>query len=255
MAAAAVVSFPQSFLQRPEDRLFMAALSSTGVDSELAELMLYRVWRDFGSGGSDRRALSPDVGLAHDPQVKLLADSAGYPGSPGSFIQYGIHSGFFALEGVEEGKPVLVCKDFFPINSSWSVSGKSIQKKGAYTRARNRQAEEAEAEAKKQLEVWERTAPPDLSGMDAEQRRNGIIFIHRLGRALDLKLPPDAELRAGPLAAAAAIVGNTPVKSLDDTLLWLLSKAKDASATIPRNLKDLLAAWPSLVDQAGREMM
>ena len=233
----------------------MAALVHLGVDSDLAELMLYRVWRDFGSGGSDRRALTKGEGIGLDPQMRLLAQSAGFKGETGQFIQHGISAGFFVLEGVEERKPVLVCKDFFPINSAWSVSGNSIQKKGAYTRARNRQAEEAEAAARKQLEVWDRTAPPDISGMDVEQRRAGIIFIHRLARALDLKLPPDPELRAGPLAAAAAIVESTPVRSLDDTLLWLLSKAKDASANIPRNLKDLLAAWPSLVGQAGLEMM
>ena len=251
MAAAAVVSFPQSFLQRPEDRLFMACLIATGVDAGLAELMLYRVWRDFGSGGSDRRALNLKGGLEADPQVKLLAQSAGYAGDPGDFVQRGLNSGFFVLEGIEVGSPILICKDFFPINSAWSVSGKSIQKKGAYTKARNRQAEEAKEAARKQLEVWERTSPSDLSGIDAEQRKNGIILV----RALDLKLPSDPELRAGPLTAAAAIVESTPVKSIDDTLLWLLSQAKDATANIPRNLKDLLAAWPSLVDQAGREMM
>lgn len=248
--AESVICYPSLFLERPQDRVFLEKLRRAGVGDDTSKLMLYRIWADFATGQSDRRGLAKGGShLAADPYALSIESFCEWRGEAGLLVSFAVESGFLRLEGGGDER-VLVCDGFFPINSGWSKSGNSMQKKGAFTRILRRQEREAKAEVDEREELWSRTnAVPELG---ENQRRAAVLFIARVCRALQFPPPTDAELNTGMLRRAHEIVTSTDEVSLEQTLLWLLSMRGDQLIPVRADLA--LKMWPDLMRSAKAQI-
>jgi hypothetical protein len=249
--SAPVICYPYSFLERPEDRSFLIELGIANVPGDTARLMLYRIWADFATGGSDRRVLASPENLGKDRLVRVLESFCGWSGEPGLLVRMGVESGFLQIERGGD-ITMLVCHGFFPINSAWTRGGNSFQKRGAYTRIKNKQASLADAEASKREELWQRTGTTAFSEFNDDERKSALRFIIRICRALGLKIPADSVLAAGPFRMAAECLRASSEKEIDDTLLWLISKRQ--SPDISDRLDVILRGWSELMKKAASEI-
>ena len=246
---SAVICYPQAFLERPEDRSLLVELAIAEVPEDSAKLILYRIWADFATSGSDRRVIDEER-LDDDRQVRVLEAFCGWKGAPGRLVRLAAETGFLKIEGSENGT-MLICKDFFPINSAWSSKGRSFQKKGAFTRVMRKHLEAAETDAVQREELWSRTGAAAFLDIPEASRKDALRFIYRICRALGIQVPSDEVLRAGPFRQAIDCQRDTPAKVIDDTLIWLISRRK--SPDIPDRIDAILRAWPDYVKQAAAE--
>ena len=246
-----VICYPYSFLERPEDRSFLIELSLEGVAPDSARLMLYRIWADFATGGSDRRVLAEVEDIGKDRLVRVLESFCGWKGESGSLVRMALASGFLKMEHVGESS-VLVCCGFFPINSAWTRGGNSIQKRGAYTRIRNKQSDLADKEASEREELWKRNGSVAFSEFTEEERKSSLRFIIRICRALGMKMPADSILSAGPFRMASEVLRVSSQKEIDDTLLWLISKRQ--SPDVSDRLDVILREWKEMSKKAELEI-
>lgn len=247
---SANIVYPISFLERPEDRSFLVELKHAGVHPDTAKLLLYRIWADFATGGSDRRAIH-ESNIAKDRQVRVLEAFCDWQGESGLLVRMAVESGFLRIEIGPKGG-MLVCAGFYPINSAWSAKGRSFQKKGAYTRVLNRHASMADEEAGKREELWKRTGGGIFHEVPESTRREAMRFIIRVCRTLGMDVPGDVVLHAGPFRMAIEHLQSTPEPKINDTLLWLLSRR--GSPEIPDRLDAVLREWPEYVRRSAEEL-
>lgn len=247
-----VVSYPQSFLSRPEDRAFLIELEQAGVTAEKAALMLYRIWADYSTGGSDRRpVMEEDIGA--DRQVRVLESFCGWDGPPGDLVRLGVASGFLRFEVNPSGGRALVCSGFYPINSNWNVKGNSFQRKGAFTRILTADLKSAMKSAEEREELWSRTGGGAFASIPAESRREALIFMNRVSRALKMGVPADSVLAAsGAFGLALDCLRDHDPKSIDATLMWLLANRNGQD--VPDRLDAVLRQWSVFAAKAAEEI-
>jgi hypothetical protein len=247
-----VVSYPQSFLHRPEDRSFLMELKAAGCDENAARLMLYRIWADYATGGSDRRPVDLSD-LAQDRQVRVLESFCEWTGKSGDMVRLGIASGFLRTEPSAGGGDMLICTGFYPINSNWNAKGNSFQRRGAYTRILAANLKESLRSADEREELWSRSGGGAFKDIPAESRREALVFINRICRALKIPAPADSVLAAGGVFnLAVQAIQTHSVKSIDSTLMWLLSNR--GAQSIPDRIDAILREWPVLARKAAEEM-
>jgi hypothetical protein len=218
--------------------------------------MLYRVWRDFGSGGTDRRGLRlagedpAGAALGADPQVRLLASSSGFTGEPGKFAALAIESGFLALDQAADGSRQLVCAGFYPINAP--SGGAGSRSRGAFERSRRNQRQKAEDSSESHLKLWNRTGV--ASALTDGQQKQAMVFLYSIARALHpMAMPADETLQrpGGLLEKAWALIQAHPEAEIDSTLRWLIAMRKDPR--VKRDFGVLLGTWPELAASAKRD--
>lgn len=245
-----MTSYPSNFLTRPCDRDLLARLEESGLEPDLAELTLYRIWRDFASGGSDRRLLAGDPpDLYHDRAITLLEKFCKWSWQDGMLVTLAVDAGFLAIDQGADGSH-LVCRDFYPINSKFSAGGKSFQRKGALTRVLTRELESADKKAAEHLQLWERNSASNFELGTPEQREQVLVFLHAVCNSAAKPMPPDSALRGGLFNAALKCL-DTPQSDRKDTLLYLISLRKDQS--MPADVAAILHTWPALVAKAKSE--
>jgi hypothetical protein len=247
-----VVSYPQSFLHRPEDRSFLMELSAAGLSAAESCCILYRIWADFSTGGSDRRPVDAE-NLAADRQVRVLESFCEWKGVPGEMVRLAVMSGFLRVEPAPAGGSLLVCNGFYPINSNWNAKGNSFQRRGAYTRILGADLKKSLQSAQEREELWSRTGGGVFKDLPAETRREALVFINRVCRALKMTVPADSVLStAGLFSLAVTCIQSHSVKSIDNTLMWLLSNR--TGQAVPDRLDAILRDWPALTQKAAEEM-
>jgi len=246
-----VVSYPQSFLHRPEDRSFLLELSAAGIQAAESKLMLYRVWADYATGGSDRRPVDPEA-LATDRQVRVLESFCEWQGGPGEMVRLAVMAGFLRMEPAPSGGHALICSGFYPINSNWNAKGNSFQRRGAYTRILGADLKKSLQSAQEREELWSRSGGGVFKEVPADTRREALVFINRVCRALKMPFPADSVLSAGIFPLAIDCINTCSGKSIDSTLMWLLSNR--AAQTVPDRLDAILREWPEFTKKAADEM-
>ena len=247
---SAAICYPMSFLERPEDRSLLGELGSAGVSAEVARLTLYLIWKDFATGGGDRRKIAEGQ-LAGDRQVRVLESYCGWKGGEGELVRMAIDSGFLSL-GTEGEDRFLVCTGFFPLNSAFSGKGTGFQRRGGLTRALRSQDKRAGEEAKKHNDLLSRSSVPGFSDVPAEDREQALTFIHRVCRARAINVPSDGLLAGGVFRMAVECARATSPEDAQNTLIWILSKRN--SPDLSNRLDALLREWPTLVKRAAEEM-
>lgn len=245
------VVYPESFLSRPCDRMFVGALAADGVDVYRARWICYQVWRDFATGGSDRRIIS-GADFAEDRVVFVLESFCEWGGPRGKLVDAAVDAGFLQVENTPGGGRVLICVDFYPSNSSWNSKGNSMQRRGAFTRVLRKDQEKSEAAVKEREELWSRTGGGVCKDMDPALRRRGLLFVNRVCRALRMDPPTDALLAAGDVIGMAARCAAADAEVVDRTLLWMLSN-RDGQE-IPGRIDAVLREWDKFVEAASREL-
>jgi hypothetical protein len=246
----AVICYPRSFLERPEDRRFLMELKHLEAPEDSARLYLYRLWADYATGGSDRREIThPEAEIGKDGAVRLLEDFCGWVGVSGDLVRAALAAGFLSIDS-RDGKRALVCTGFFPINSAWCRDGKSMQKKGGLARAAQNQKRATERDAAARETLWLRRN--DEFDVTPEQRGAALRFVMRLCRAVNLATPDDEALRAGPFRKAAEILDRADEATVERTLLWLISNRSEPD--IPQRIDQLLRGWDTFVSRAQSEM-
>lgn len=244
------VAYPTSFLERPEDRSFLIELELARVPKDAARLILYRIWSDFATGGSDRRKIEVE-NLAEDRQVRVLENYCEWTGEPGDLVRMAIAAGFLTLIDGDSGK-YLVCAGFYPINSAFNAKGRSFQRRGGLSRVLNAQSQAAQGDADDFEKLWERTGNP-FQDVPPEICRRAILLISNITRALGLKNPTNEELKTGIMRMAIENVQSTDEKAVSETLLWILSRRKDPDMVNAR-LDTILRTFPAHVASAASEM-
>lgn len=249
------IAFPQSFLERPEDRFLRGALRDCeGISEHQADLILYRIWADFATGGADRRPFGKEQ---RERQSNLIAQFCGLDCGQVPVVQLAIDAGFLFIETSSSGE-FLVCKDFHQFNSPYLAAGKTPStRKGAYIRAEAVQRKKARVAADEHLLLWGRTGVRS-DGIDRIDTEKAVYFLHRLSRALHpLTMPADQILRrpGGVLEAAARILRSATdageSNDVDLTVQWLVSRRRDPS--VNKDFPWLLQHWPELVAKAKAE--
>ena len=248
MSTQAVICYPSSFLERPEDRSFLMELSFASIPKDSACLILYRIWADFATGGSDRRLVDPEK-LAGDRQVRVLENFCGWTGEAGDLVRMAIGTDFLTIERGET-TAMLVCKGFYPTNSAWNAKGRGFQKRGGLSRVLKVHGEKAEGDVQDLEKLWARTGNPfaDIHP-DILGEANRLIF--RVCRTLSLKNPTTPELQSGIMRMAIELVQSSDEAQIKETLLWLLSRRKEPN--MPERLDVVLRSWPSYVEKAKNE--
>jgi hypothetical protein len=250
--AMSVVSYPHSFLSRPEDRAFLLEMNEAGIGHDRSCLICYRMWVDFSTGGSDRRALEAEL-LEEDRAVRVLESFLGWDGKPGALVRMAISSGFLREERMPGGKAVLICSGFYPINSNWSAKGNAFQRKGALTRVLSDDLKRAEQSVAAQEEIWGRTGGGAFAAIPAEERRAGFVFMNRVCRALRMNVPAEGVLASsGALDLALRVLREHDAKQIDATLMWLLANRQGQK--VPDRLDAVLREWQDFANQASAEM-
>ncbi len=247
-----MTSYPSNFATRPCDRDLLSRLEEAGCPPTFSELMLYRIWQDFASGGSDRRLLQTEDAGSGDRTIALLEKFCGWHETdqpPGLLVSLAIGADFLAVEPATDGS-YLVCRDFYPINSKFSSGGKSMQRKGALTRVLTRELESADKQAAEHLQLWERNTASNFELGTPEQREQALLFLHAVCNSAGKSMPADSALRGGLFNAALKCL-DTPPAARKDTLLYLISLRKDQS--LPADVAAILHTWPALVAKAKCE--
>lgn len=247
-----IVSYPQSFLSRPEDRAFLIEQDQAGVSPEKAALTLYRIWADYSTGGSDRRPLA-DEDLSKDRQVRVLESFCGWDGAPGDMVRLAVAAGFLRIETQPSGNRALVCTGFYPINSNWNAKGNSFQRKGAFTRILTADLKSAMKSAEEREELWSRTGGGAFAAIPAESRREALVFMNRVCRALKMPVPADSVLAAsGAFDLALAVLRDHESREVDSTLMWLLANRNGQD--IPDRLDVVLREWKTFLAKAQEDI-
>lgn len=246
----AVICYPLSFLERPEDRSLLMELKFIGIDSATASLLLYRIWADFSTGKSDKRKISSDrASLQLDRDVLLMEDFCKWEGEPGHLVISALMTGFLRYEE-QDGAKYLICQGFFPMNSAWCREGKSFQKRGGYSRSVDRQAVAVDREARERETLWSRNNQA-FDGVDEKRRGDSLRFVMQVCRVMDLPKPADDELRSGVLRMGIEILDSATDSEIKSTLVWLIGNRSDSF--IPRRLDQILRKWPEIVTRAKSE--
>ena len=248
MSTQAVICYPSSFLERPEDRSFLIELSFAKIPKDTARLILYRIWADFATGGSDRRKIDAEK-LEDDRQVLVLENFCEWAGRAGDLVRMAIGSGFLAVERGESAT-MLVCKGFYPTNSAWNAKGRGFQKRGGLSRVLKVHGEKADGDVEDMEKLWARTGNP-FADVHSDTLLEATRLIFRICRTLSLKNPSSAELQSGIMRMALELVQASEESQIKETLLWLLSRRKEPD--MPDRLDAILRAWPSYVDKAKNE--
>ncbi len=245
-----ITAYPTSFLERPVDRSFLVELEFANVPKDSARLILYRIWADFATGGSDRRRIEA-ADLAEDRQVRVLESFCEWAGKSGDLVRMAVDAGFLTLSGGDEGRH-LVCEGFYPINSAFNSKGRSFQRRGGLSRVLQKHNLAAAGDADQLEKLWERTGNP-FQDVAPEICRRAAILISNITRALGKPSPTTEELKTGIMRMAIENVQATNEKDQAETLLWILSRRKDPEMENSR-LDSILRAWPTYVQKAASEM-
>lgn len=248
MSSAAIIAYPSSFLERPEDRSFLIELESAQVPIDKARLILYRIWADFGTGGSDRRPIHT-AALAEDRQIRVLEAYCEWHGPPSALVRMAVAAGFLSIASGEQ--EMLVCTGFYPINSAFNAKGRSFQRRGGLSRVLKDQTNRAEGDAELMEKLWERTGNP-FQDLPPETCKRATRFIFQICRTLGLPAPDAAALQSGIMRMAIECVQTTEEERIKETLLWLLSRRKEPD--MPTRLDAIIRAWPSYVTRSTTEM-
>jgi hypothetical protein len=246
MAVESQVSYPLFFEDRQEDRAMVADLVSQGVDPNVAAFMLYRIWKEFAHGKSDRRVVDPS-NLAADRSVLMIEQFCKWSGTRGGLVSAAIAAGFLRLESVAGGGTLLVCHGFRENNNRAT----SMQSRGGLGRALKTHQREAAAAAEEREKLWSRTGGGAFKEIPAEQRREAIVFIVLVCRALGRPIPADAALTDGTFHLAIEIIRDHSEESRKAVLMWLLPNRGDAS--IPERIDMVLRAWPEYVTKSAAQ--
>ncbi len=249
MSQPAVICYPASFLERPEDRSLLIELDFARIPENSAKLILYRIWADFATGGSDRRPVDPE-NMEEDRQVRVLENYCAWTGAPGHLVRMAVEAKFLLIELGEN--PMLVCKGFYPINSAWNAGNRSFQKLGGLSRGLNAQTAIADKDAGRRLELWSRTMRNPFEDIAPEILSSALNFIMRVCRIMNFPQPDDTALQAGVMRMAVESVSNYAEDEIRKTMLWLLSRRKEPG--MPDRLDAVLRIWPSYQKSAVEEM-
>lgn len=250
MSAIASLSYPQNFLRRPVDRDLIDRLVHSGLPSDTAELMLFRLWQEFGNGASDRRKLG-DASFADDRAALGIEKACLWPGDSGMLILMATDAEFLELDCSDVGGDRwLVCRDFYPLNSNAGKGGMAMQRKGAYSRVLKPAIAKADQDADRHLELWNTTRPEGLGEFDDEARKRALIFLHRVARAAARIIPSDATMRRL-VGDAVKCLDETNDEAMHATLLYLISQRKE----LPEKLSVIVGQWPEIVEKAKRDAM
>jgi hypothetical protein len=249
------ISYPINFLARPADRYLIERLRQAGYSQDSAEILLYRIWQDFASGGSDRRQLSGGrEDFASDLAVKLLEDFCKWVPAgekPGMLVEMACAADFLGVEATESGETVLVCRDFYPLNSR--ISGKSsIQSLGGYSKGLSFASAKAAKDTAEHLQLWEHNPNHGFEDFTPALREAALLFIHRICRAAAREVPPDSVLRAGLFRTAGRCLDQSTQKQVHDTLLYLVSLRNKPN--LPASLEAILNQWSELVARATKQV-
>lgn len=248
MSTQAVICYPSSFLERPEDRSFLIELSFVSIPKDTARLILYRIWADFATGGSDRRQIDAE-NLEQDRQVRVLENFCEWSGRAGELVRMAVGAGFLTVERGESAT-MLVCKGFYPTNSAWNAKGRGFQKRGGLSRVLKVHGEKADGDVEELEKLWARTGNP-FTDIDPEILLHATRLICRICRTLAIKNPTATELQSGIMRMAIELVQASDEAQIKETLLWLLSRRKEPD--MPDRLDVILRAWPGYVEKAKSE--
>lgn len=248
MSTQATICYPSSFLERPEDRSFLIELNFASVAKDAAKLILYRIWADFATGGSDRRQILAED-LQNDRQVRVLENFCEWTGTPGDLVRMAIGAGFLVVEHSELGA-MLVCKGFYPTNSAWNAKGRGFQKRGGLSRVLKVHGEKAEGDVEDMEKLWAKTGNP-FPEVDPDTRLEASRLIFRICRTLNLKTPTTTELQSGIMRMAIELVLAADEPQIKETLLWMLSRRNEPD--MPKRLDVVLREWPSHAAKAKNE--
>ena len=249
MSTPATICYPSSFLERPEDRSFLIELSFAAIPKDTARLILYRIWADFATGGSDRRKID-SADMVADRQVRVLEGFCEWAGEPGALVRMAIGAGFLVVEHGEAGS-MLVCKGFYPANSAWNAKGRGFQRRGGLSRVLKGHSLKADDDVALLEKLWERTGNP-FADVDPETCRDASRLIYRICRTLGIATPGENDLKSGVMRQAIECVRSTDATQTKGTLLWLLSRRKEPD--MPDRLDAILRAWPTFVAKSAAEM-
>jgi hypothetical protein len=250
MSVPSVICYPYAFLERPEDRSLLFELTHAGLSEDQAKLILYRIWAEFATGGSDRRRLESED-MAAERQVRMMEAFCHWSGGPGELVRLAVLSGFLRIDRTDDGVS-LICVGFYPINSAWSKDGRSFQRSGGLSRSLTKKKEKVDQDAGKREELWERTQADPFPDVAPEVRREALRFAMLLCRAVGFPYPTDGELAAGVMRMAIETVTSCDEAQRRETMLWITGRRKEQD--MPTRLDAILREWPSFVAKAAGEM-
>ncbi len=245
------VRYPENFLSRPCDRLFLTCFS----DVKEGGYYAYRIWADFASGGSDRRVMdkcvSEGVLSDSDKQVLILEMFCGWSGDRGSMIRSALDSGFLELSKRIDGNVDLVCCGFYPLNNQF---GMSMQKKGALSQALVRYGKEARLAASGQMGLFDKVGHQVAEiEMSAELKADAVSLVDVLCRVMHFDQLSTAAWTADLIHDSAAVVGKFTELERRNTFIWLMDHRNDSD--IPKRVDLVVKAFAEYQEKAGREIV
>ena len=241
-----IVTYPRSFLSRPQDRMLLAELEAAGTPPDSARLMLYQCWVDFATGESDRRPIG-DEPMAEDRQVRAMEQFVGWKGPDGDFVRHALMAGFLVKETTAAGS-ALVCSGFRALNRS---KAGSMQRKGGLARALKAHLRDAVNDAEKREELWSRNGGGSFGDMPPQMRKDAMVFIIRVCRALGFPIPADSMLAAGIIGQAAACLTEHDPDAIESTLMWLFDHR--SHPCVPDRLDNVFRSWSEFSSSAATE--
>jgi hypothetical protein len=103
--------------------------------------------------------------------------------------------------------------------------------------------------AEEREELWNRTGGGAFASIPAEARREALVFMNRVCRALRMPVPADSVLAAsGAFDLALACLRDHDAKAIDSTLMWLLANRNGQD--VPDRLDAVLREWASFSAKA-----
>jgi hypothetical protein len=230
------LSLPLNFGERQCDRALLANFRVSPADAEMKSLFLwmcFMVWRDFGIARDDRRAVPLDAAERAESQtVAIIEQYIGWTGQAGGFVEAAIRAGFFHLVATTDTEADLVLVDFFPANRS-EARQISNSRLGGISKGVNIARREAEAGAKEQLSLFEKTDSPVLRSHTRDQVKDALFLVHQICRILHRAPPVANEWRDALTEKALAVLTGHTDAERDVAFRWFAAN-RDAQEIPPR---------------------
>lgn len=248
------LTLPLNFGERTCDRALLANLRVRPSDVAARSITLWMalmVWRDFGIARDDRREVPLD---AHERAacqvVAIIEQYIGWEGRPGEFVEAAIKAGFFNLVPTSEQSGDLVLVDFFPSNRS-EARQISNSKLGGISKGVNIARRDAEAGAREQLGLFEKSNNPVLQSYSKEQIKEALFLVHQICRILRRQPPVANEWREALAQKAMAVLAAHTEAERDAAFRWFA--ANRGSQEIPPRLDFILDRFGDFVTHGRRD--
>ena len=240
-----VVKYPDSFLSRPCDRIFISFLENKKVGAYCA----YRIWADFSTGSSDRRRLSKSLEngavARNDREVLILEEYCDWDGPRGDMVRAAVDSGFMVINDTGEFSE-LICSEFYPLNSKAALT---MQQKGAYAKILKKANLETAQSSVSQMEIFERNSH-EVSKVEltSEQKTEAVKLIQIVGRVMHFKPLAGSDWSASMVEGAADVCNRYLVDERETTLRWLMVHRGDSD--IPKRVDLIIKKFDDYMKSA-----